>query len=598
MQDNLAPQSDHNQLLFGDEEQPPQVSGIEQEPWLLMIIDDDESIHGVTHLVLDGFSFDGRPVKIIDGYSGEEARRLLNEYPETAVMLLDVVMETSNAGLDVVRYIRRELNNQLVRIILRTGQPGQAPEHRVVVDYDINDYKEKTELTGQKLMSSVVTSLRAYRDLKTIEQLVMSNEQLEQRIHERTAELVSTNEALQTEINERMNAQDALAKHQDQLLAVVNNSSALISLKDSQGNYLLVNTLLASLFNVSPDEVRGCSDYDIFPATVADQFADHHRKVLELGEPIQFDEEIPVGDEMHTYVSVKFPLFDKNDNLYAVGSISTDITERIRIELALQTAYDELEQKISERTADLKTARDEAVRANQAKSEFLSRMSHELRTPLNAVLGFSQLLKMDVESPLSEEQSESVDEIIRGGKHLLQLINDVLDLSKVEANKLEIDIVDAPLAALVSECIRLIKPLIEERQLRLEDRVSDMEEVYVRADVTRLKQVLINLLSNAVKYNCNMGSVAIFAEPGTHGFIKIGVSDTGRGIAPELQAQLFKSFERLDAESRNIEGTGIGLAIAKRMTELMGGRIGLVSRVGEGSTFWVELMQSTPTSQG
>ena len=577
--------------MFGAEDAPsPASNNDEQPPWLLMVVDDDESIHGVTRLVLDGFSFDGRPLKIIDCYSGDHAKQLLNEYPDTAVMLLDVVMETPNAGLDVVRYIRKELDNQLVRIILRTGQPGQAPEHRVVIDYDINDYKEKTELTGQKLMSSVATSLRAYRDLKTIEQLVMSNEELEHRVHERTAALVTVNEELQAQIGERISAQDALARQQDQLLAVINNSSALISLKDPQGHYLLVNAYFETLLGISPDTVRGLTDHDLFPAEIADQFVDNHRKVIELGEPIQFDESIPVSDETHTYISVKFPLLDKDGQLYAVGSISTDITERIRMELALQTAYDELEHKIAERTADLKTARDEAVRANQAKSEFLSRMSHELRTPLNAVLGFSQLLQMDTES-LSPDQSQGVEEIIRGGNHLLRLINDILDLSKIEANKLEVHMQPVPLVPLVSECIKLVKPLLEQRRLVLNDRVSGMDERYVSADVTRLKQVLINLLSNAVKYNSDGGRVEVFAEPGAQGFIKIGVSDSGIGIAPELQGRLFESFERLDAECRNIEGTGIGLAIAKRMTELMGGRIGVISQPGEGSTFWIEIEQ-------
>lgn len=232
----------------------------------------------------------------------------------------------------------------------------------------------------------------------------------------------------------------------------------------------------------------------------------------------------------------------------------------------------------------LKRALITADHASRAKSEFLSRMSHELRTPLNAILGFTQVLLRGDSSNLEVQQREYVDYIEQGGRHLLSLINEVLDLSAIEAGKLVIDIDDVRLARLIDECLTLVSPLAAGRGIRMQHDIPP--ELTVRADRKRLKQVVINLVSNAIKYNRPDGDVRITCSL-ADGRLRLGVHDTGAGIAPEQVDRVFRPFERLADE--NIEGTGIGLAITRRLVELMSGSIGFASQPGEGSCFWIEL---------
>ncbi|TMJ11000.1 MAG: PAS domain S-box protein, partial [Bacillati bacterium ANGP1] len=236
----------------------------------------------------------------------------------------------------------------------------------------------------------------------------------------------------------------------------------------------------------------------------------------------------------------------------------------------------------------------EADRANQAKSEFLSRMSHELRTPLNAILGFGQLLEMDSITP---KQHEYVADILKGGHHLLDLINEVLEISRIEAGRLTISPEPVSVQEVAQESFSLIAPLFAQGNIRLEDGTARITEQFVWADRQRLKQVLLNLLSNAVKYNRRGGLVALSCEAMPEGRLRMKVSDTGPGIAPERLERLFVPFERLGAEQTTIEGTGLGLALSKRLTEVMGGTLGVDSTVGRGSTFWIELALSESPAQ-
>jgi signal transduction histidine kinase/CheY-like chemotaxis protein len=230
-------------------------------------------------------------------------------------------------------------------------------------------------------------------------------------------------------------------------------------------------------------------------------------------------------------------------------------------------------------------AKEEAERANLAKSNFLSRMSHDLRTPLNAILGFSQLLKYDPE--INSTQRANTLEIIAAGKHLLDLVNQILDLAKIEEGKLHIHLKQIWLDDVLADCHSLIKPMAAEKQIQL--NFDSCRGIFVNADRTRLKQILLNLLSNAIKYNHHLGTVSLHCKAISETRVRIEVIDNGEGIPAKLQNRLFQPFNRLEDETQKNEGTGIGLSIAKHLTEIMCGAIGFESTIDNGSTFWIEL---------
>ena len=236
---------------------------------------------------------------------------------------------------------------------------------------------------------------------------------------------------------------------------------------------------------------------------------------------------------------------------------------------------------------ELKNAMAVAEKANLAKSEFLSSMSHELRTPLSAVLGFAQLMDSGSPAP-TVAQKKSLDQILKAGWYLLDLINEILDLALIESGKLSLSLEPSALTEVLRECQAVIEPQAKKRAISVTfPRLA--VHYYVKADRTRVKQILINLLSNAIKYNSQGGTVVVDCIVSTPGRIRVCVTDAGAGLAPEQLAQLFQPFNRLGQEASVEEGTGIGLVVCKRLAELMGGAIGVESTVGKGSVFWVEL---------
>ena len=232
-------------------------------------------------------------------------------------------------------------------------------------------------------------------------------------------------------------------------------------------------------------------------------------------------------------------------------------------------------------------AKEDAEKASKSKSEFLSGMSHELRTPLNAILGFSQVLELDPEAPLTDSQKESVKEILKAGNHLLELINEVLDLSKIESGKLSISIESVPIKSVMEETLAIIKPFAAKNNIKIITHPTENSNEFVSADHTRLKQILLNLLSNAIKYNKQNGEVTFYHDKINNKF-RFHVVDTGIGLSLGDLDEIFKPFHRLNKINNKIEGTGIGLAVAKQLVELMDGKIYVDSQKGIGSHFYVE----------
>ena len=288
------------------------------------------------------------------------------------------------------------------------------------------------------------------------------------------------------------------------------------------------------------------------------------------------------GSRFPAVVSVT-ALRDAQDAIIGYLLIGTDNTARKQVEAERAL----LDQALQEKNVELESAKVVAEKANLAKSDFLSSMSHELRTPLSAILGFAQLMESGSPPP-TVSQKRSIDQILKAGWYLLELINEILDLALIESGKLSLSLEPVSLAEVMHECQAMIEPQAQKRGIsvafpRLET------PFFVKADRTRVKQVLINLLSNAIKYNRVGGSVVVSAVAGTPGRVRISVTDTGEGLAPDQLAQLFQPFNRLGQEANVQEGTGIGLVVSKRLVELMGGAIGVESEVGKGSVFWIEL---------
>jgi PAS domain S-box-containing protein len=356
---------------------------------------------------------------------------------------------------------------------------------------------------------------------------------------------------------------DAVARLQD----IIDNCAALVFVKDLDGRYMLVNRYFEQRFGLLVADILGRTDEDLFPPEAAADYRAHDRDVLETAQPLEVEER--AGEVGRTWLSIKFPLLDDRGRPYALGGISTDITERLEMEAAAREA------------------RDEAERASRAKSEFLSRMSHELRTPLNAILGFGQLLALD---RLPEASAESVDGILAAGRHLLALIDEVLDMARIEAGALRVDAAPIAIGDVLHEALDLIRPLALERDIELAADLHGALYTYALADRQSLRQALLNLLGNAVKYTPSGGAVRVVVRPEQSGFVRILIVDTGPGLTEVEQRQIFLPFERLSATSAQTPGTGLGLSVARSLAEAMDGRLGVQhSAPGEGSAFYLDL---------
>jgi PAS domain S-box-containing protein len=374
------------------------------------------------------------------------------------------------------------------------------------------------------------------------------------------------------ENSERRRAEQAVRDSKELLQSIIDNSTAVISLKNLEGRYLMINRRYAELFHVSEQAIVGRTDYDVFPRERADAYRAVDQEVVATGTALQAEEEASQDDGLHTYISLKYPLCNAAGQPYAICGISTDITERKQAEAERQ-------------------ARKTAEAESRAKTEFLRNMSHELRTPLNAILGYAQILKR---SPgLEDRQAVGLNTIQQSGQHLLTLINDLLDLAKIEAGKLELYPEPVHLLTLLTVVADIIRVRAEQKSLHFVYDVTPHLPQAVLADEKRLRQVLLNLLGNAVNFT-DRGrvrfGVQVLAQDETDetgARLRFEVEDTGVGMTPEQLGKLFQPFGRV-GDVRRRPGTGLGLMISHQLVHFMGGEIHVESRPDEGSRFWFD----------
>jgi PAS domain S-box-containing protein len=376
------------------------------------------------------------------------------------------------------------------------------------------------------------------------------------------------------DVTERMRAHLELRASERFLDSVLENLPNMVFVKDARDlTYVRLNRAGELLLGTTREELIGTRGDALLSRQAADVLVQKDRAAL-AGDAVVdiLDEAVDTPDGTRIVHTRKVAIRDdRGEPRYLLG-ISEDITD----------------QRCAERAAQ--AARAEAERANQAKSDFLSRMSHELRTPLNAVIGFGQLLQLDEMNP---GQSEAVEQILKAGRHLLELINEVLDISLIESGAMSLSLEPVHVTEVLAEALSLIGPLADEMQVHLISCPAKRDDLHVLADQQRLKQVLINLLSNAVKYNRHGGEVSVNCTELSDDRIEIVVADNGRGMSSDQLERLFAPFDRLGAEGSGIEGTGLGLSLSRGLVEAMGAAITAESQPEIGTTMRVELVVAT-----
>ncbi len=460
-------------------------------------------------------------------------------HPDDVPRVTDVWTRSLRAGEQVdVAYRVRRADDGAYRWFLARGVPVRDPGGRVVKWFGtLTDIDEQKRLEEERV-------------------LLLDREQKARA--ELEAALRARDETLQ-----------ALAAKEEQyrILAEVMPQCIWTAGPDGQTDY--VNQHWCEFSGLSPAQSLGSGWAAVLhPEDAPACFAAWSRAVR-TGELFEAEYRLRRADGVYRwFLGRGLPVRDRDGRVVKWLGTATDIDDRRRA------------------VADLERAKRTAEAANRAKSEFLSRMSHELRTPLNAVLGFGQLLEMGSPTP---RQRQQVEQILKGGRYLLQLINEVLDLARIEAGRMQLSLEPVPVRQVCAEVCDLVRPLAQRHGVRVEAPCAAGADLHVRADSQRLKQVLLNLVANGVKYNHAHGSVSLSWEERPGGRVRLAVRDTGPGIPPDKRERLFSPFDRLGAEATAVEGTGLGLVVSRRLTEAMGGTLELAGPDGEGTTVFVDL---------
>ena len=526
-------------------------------PKRLLAVDDS-----ITYLQELGSQLRREGYHVVMASSGEEALELLAAQPVDGI-LLDLVMP-GLSGQDTCKRIKQRAEWRDIPLIMLTARDDRDAMIEGI-NAGADDYIAKSAD-----FDVLKARLRAQLRRKYFED---ENRRIREKLVRRETEATARKqgEAEQMKLDQRLRDQQFYTR------SLIESNIDAIMTTNPAGIITDVNKQMEALTGCTRDELIGAwfKNYFTDPGRAEASI----KQVLREKKITNYELTARARDGKTTVVSFNATTFyDRDRKLEGVFAAARDVTERKRLDQALQ-----------EQNVELKRARSAAEKANLAKSAFLSSMSHELRSPLNAILGFAQLINSDSPPP-TPSQTASIDQILHAGWYLLELINEILDLAQIESGKLALSLEPTSLAEVMLECQAMIEPQGQKRSIKMTFPQFDFP-CFVRADRTRLKQVLINLLSNAIKYNQPNGTVVVDVDRRcTPEHTRVSVRDTGAGLPPDMLMQLFQPFNRLGQERNSTEeGTGIGLVMSKRLVELMGGEIGVESTVGSGSVFWFEL---------
>jgi signal transduction histidine kinase len=567
--------------VIEDDEAPP----LDQVAlaWKVAIIDDDAAVHEGTRFALYDYRLHGQGVEILSAYSAAEGRELMRTVPDVAAILLDVVMETDDAGLKLVDFIRTELKNEAVRIILRTGQPGQAPERQVIVDYDINDYKAKTELTADKLFTSLTAALRSYQQLQRMEET------------RRGLEVIIEGALTLYDFKSMQRLAEGVLTQIASLLKL--ECGGILVLRDAGGSMEQFTVLAGS----------GC--YRGFAGVASAGALD---SMLEQAVVSAFER------RSHQFLPTLSVLYiDTSSQREIVVVLETtramSTTERALVEVfcsrlsvafdnvilydQLQEANIRLEEHVRERTQELTTANrrlssqwTQLHRSNEFKNEILGTVAHDLRNPLSVILGRAELMnELATTAPVQIERiKDQLGHIRASAGQLTEMVNDLISDAMMDAHNIAIRRVHVDLVAMLGEIVTSNRALAEKKKQSIQ--LNAPARQMWNCDPDRLREAIDNLLSNAIKYSPVGGHIELTMSV-TDEHIVVAVADEGAGLSEEDISRLFGRFQRLSARPTGGESsTGLGLSIVKRIVELHGGRVGAQSNgPGRGATFTIRL---------
>jgi signal transduction histidine kinase/DNA-binding NarL/FixJ family response regulator len=551
--------------------------------WKIAIIDDEPAVHEGTRYALGDYQLNGQGLEILSAYSAVEGRQLMRSHPDVAVVLLDVIMESDTAGLDLVEFIRGELKNDTVRIILRTGQPGQAPERRVIVDYDINDYKAKTELTADKLFTALTAALRGYQQL---ERMVETRRGLEIII-----EAAST--LFDFKSMQRL-AEGVLT----QIASLLNvDCAGILVLREPQSSHETFSVLAGS----------GC--YSRFIGTDVSQMIEHDLRQLVEEAFVRRRHEFSArrsvlyiktlsGSEVVVVLEAARHLSETDRTLVEIFCSRLSIAfDNVILYEQLHRANVGLEERVAERTQDLTTANRRLAaqwarlrQANSFKSEILGTVAHDLKNPLGVILGRTEILKEMVAGvgALDDSVLAQIAYIRDAANRLTEMVDDLVMDAMADALDITIRREPVDISVLVREVAEANRPLAARKEQTI--ALSAPPNHTAMCDADRIREAIDNLISNAIKYSPIGGRIDIMVTQEA-GNIMVQVKDQGAGLSPEDISRLFGRFQRLSAKPTAGEtSTGLGLSIVKRIVDLHGGRITVESAGhAEGATFNMQL---------